>query len=120
MTSKQESKKESLQSVAASVAVTTNKSKRRRITLVALLLAVSLTVAIAIEIGFAASFLHGYVSTAGTYKHSLCTAKVLGLSQKGVIRDAAGFDGAIHECVQMNYINSIYGNVFSTTQPVSY
>lgn len=110
MTSSQRSKKESLQSVGAAT-ITPTKRRRRKITLLTLLLAVSLS--IAIEIGLATTFPHGYASTTDSYKHSLCVTKVLDLSQKGVIRDAGGFNGAIYECVQMNSVNSIYGYVFS-------
>jgi hypothetical protein len=113
-TSEQGSKKEPRQWVVAAATVTPSKRRRRKIALVALLLAVSLSVAI--EIGIAASFSQGYALTTISYKHSLCITKVLDLSQKGVIRDAGGFDGAINECVQMTSANSIYGSVLSQHQ----
>ena len=84
-------------------------------TLAILIIAVSLSVAI--EIGFVPSLQQCYAITANSYKHSLCEAKMLDLSQKGVIRrwgDVGGFSDGIYECVHMKYANSIYGDVFST------
>jgi hypothetical protein len=103
MTSRQKSK-DSLESATTAVPY-----KKRKITLAILIIAV--TVSIAIEIGFAANFSQSYGSTTDSYKHALCTAKILDLSQRGVIRDTGGFDGGIFECMHMNYANSIYGDV---------
>jgi hypothetical protein len=103
MTSRQKSK-DSVETVATAVPY-----KKRKITLAILIIAVSIS--IAIEIGFAATFSQGYGSTTNSYKHALCTAKILDLSQRGVIRDTGGFDGGIFECMHMNYANSIYGDV---------
>jgi hypothetical protein len=109
MTSRQKSK-DSLESVATAVPY-----KKRKIMLAILLIAVS--VSIAIEIGFIAIHTQGYSSASmDSYKHALCTAKVLDLSQKGVIRDAGGFNGGIYECMHMNSANSIYGDVLATHQ----
>lgn len=109
MTSRQKSK-DSLESVA-----TAFHYKKRKITLAIIIIAVS--VLIAIEIGYIAIHTQGY-SPAGmdSYKHALCTAKILDLSQKGVIRDAGGFDGGIYECVHMNSASSIYGDLLSIHQ----
>src|SRR5437899_5017721 len=106
MTSRQKSK-DSLESVATAVPY-----KKRKITLAILIVAVS--VSIAIEIGITAIHTQGYSSAImDSYKNALCTAKILDLSQKGVIRDAGGFNGGIYECMHMNAANSIYGDVFS-------
>jgi hypothetical protein len=109
MRSKQGSKKEFVQSVEAST-VASDKRRRRNIKLVSLAITVSLSIAISMEIGFSATFPHGYTSTTDLYKHSVCLTKVLDLSQKGEIRDAGGFTGAIDECMQMTSPNSIYQN----------
>jgi hypothetical protein len=90
----------------------TNPSKTRKITLATLIVAVSLSVAI--EIGYATSLAQGYSSPADSSKQTLCTGKVLGLSQKGIIRDVGGFSGAIYECTHTKYADSIYGNVTNT------
>jgi hypothetical protein len=108
MTSRQKSK-DPLES-----AVTAIPYKKRKITLAILIIAASIS--IAIEIGFSATFSKGYGSTTDSYKHALCTAKILDLSQKGVIRDGGGFNGGIYECMHMNSANSIYGDVLSTHQ----
>jgi hypothetical protein len=108
MTSKQKSK-DSLESVATALPY-----KKRKITLAILIIAVSIS--IPIEIGFSATFSKGYDPTTDSYKHALCTAKILDLSQKGVIRDTGGFNGGIYECTHMNSVNSIYGYVLSVHQ----
>jgi len=108
MTSRQKSK-DPLES-----AVTAVPYKKRKKTLAILIIAVPAS--IAIEIGFAVTFSQSYGSTTNSYKHALCTAKILELSQKGVIRDAGGFNGGIYECMHMNSANSIYGDVLSTHQ----
>jgi hypothetical protein len=82
MTSRQKSK-DSLESAATAVTY-----KKRKITLAILIIAVS--VSIAIEFGFSATFSQGYGPSTDSYKHALCTAKILDLSQKGVIRDTGG------------------------------
>ncbi|MFZ0515160.1 MAG: hypothetical protein WAM14_26420 [Candidatus Nitrosopolaris sp.] len=92
--------------------LTTNPSKKRKITLAILIVAVSLSVAI--EIGYATSLAQGYSSTASLHKQTVCTGKVLDLSQKGVIGDVGGFSGAIYECTHTKYADSIYGNVINT------
>jgi len=87
----------------------TSPSKIRKITLAALIVAVSLSVAI--EIGYTTSLAQGYSSSADSYKQTLCVGKVQELSQKGIIRDAGGFSGAVYECTHTKYADSIYGNV---------
>jgi hypothetical protein len=106
MTSKQTSK-ESLKSIAKTMPI-----KRRKITLAILIIAVSLSVGI--EFGVATSLTQGYSTPADSNKNTLCIGKVQDLSQKGVIRDVGGFNGAIYECMHMKSANSIYGDVFST------
>ena len=87
--------------------------KRRKKTLVIIGTVVSLSV-VAIGIGFATTLASGY-NTTDLYKQTLCTGKALDFAQKGVIRDVGGFNGAIYECTHMNYANSIYGDVVSTS-----
>jgi hypothetical protein len=87
--------------------LTTNPSKKRKITLAILIVAVSLSVAI--EIGYATSLAQGYTSSADLYKQTVCTGKVQELAQKGVIRDVGGFTGGIYECTHTKYADSIYG-----------
>lgn len=111
MTYRQKSK-DSLESVATAFPY-----NKRKIALAIIITAVS--VSIAIEIGFIAIHTKGYSSASATmdsYKNALCTTKILDLSQKGVIRDAAGFNGGIFECMHVSSANSIYGDVFSTHQ----
>jgi hypothetical protein len=43
-------------------------------------------------------------------KQGLCMSKVLGLAQKGIIRDVGGYDGALSECMAMKSADSIYGD----------
>jgi hypothetical protein len=38
-----------------------------------------------------------------------CTSKVLELAQKGIVRDAGGYYGAIYECTHMDGLSSVYG-----------
>ena len=108
MTSRQKSK-DSLESVTTAIPY-----KKRKITLAILIIALS--VSIAIEIGFSATFSQGYGSTSDSYKHALCSAKILDLSQKGIIRDTGGFNGGMLECTQMKSTSSIYGDVLSVHQ----
>jgi hypothetical protein len=42
-------------------------------------------------------------------KNAICTAKVLELAQKGVIREVNGYSGAIYECTHMHGLSSVYG-----------
>src|SRR5207245_9006141 len=81
------------------------------------ILITAVSVSIAIEIRFITIHTQGYSSpTMDSYKHALCTAKILDLSQKGVIRDVGCFNGGIYECIHMNSVNSIYGDVLSVHQ----
>ncbi len=94
--------------------ITSTRRKRAFLTLViAITLAVSVSITLGIGIGSVGT-LNGYSSAADSYKHSLCVTKVLALSQRGVIRDVGGFNGAISECLQMNYAGSIYNDVLSS------
>ncbi len=38
-----------------------------------------------------------------------CTSKVLELAQKGMVREAGGYNGAIYECTHMHGLSSVYG-----------
>ena len=103
MTSSKPTSKNFVESLA------TNPDKIRKITLATLIATVSLSVAI--EIGYATSLAQAYSSSADSYKQTLCVEKVQELSQKGIIRDAGGFSGAVYECTHTKYADSIYGNV---------
>jgi hypothetical protein len=46
-------------------------------------------------------------------KNTICTTKVLELAQKGIIRDAAGYNGAVYECTHMHGLSSVYGEASS-------
>jgi hypothetical protein len=43
-------------------------------------------------------------------KNTNCTSKVLELAQTGIVREVAGYYGAISECTQMHGLSSIYGS----------
>jgi hypothetical protein len=67
---------------------------------------VSLSVVL-LGVGVAAG-LSSYYSSGDLYKQAVCLGKVLGFAQKGIIRDAGGFHGAIFECSQIRWSGSIY------------
>ena len=46
-------------------------------------------------------------------KGAVCTAKVLELAQKGMIREVGGYNGAIYECTHMHGVSSVYGTASS-------
>jgi hypothetical protein len=46
-------------------------------------------------------------------KNTNCTSKVLELAQKGIVREVAGYYGAISECTHMHGLSSIYGKASS-------
>ncbi|MDP9289181.1 MAG: hypothetical protein M3P08_13425 [Thermoproteota archaeon] len=46
-------------------------------------------------------------------KHANCTSKVLELAQKGIVREAGGYYGAIYECTHMHGLSSVYGKASS-------
>jgi hypothetical protein len=51
----------------------------------------------------------GLTSDGDLYKKTACLGKVLGFAQQGIIRDMGGFNGAMSECVQIQWSGSIYG-----------
>ena len=55
-----------------------------------------------------ATGLSSYYNSGDLYKQAVCPNKVLSLAQKGVIRDVGGFHGAIFECSQIRWSDSIY------------
>ncbi len=93
--------------------VTTHPSKKGKIILTILIVAVTLSVAV--EIGYTISLAQGYSSTTDSHIQSVCTGKVLDLSQKGIIRDVSGFSGGIYQCMHTRFAHSIYGKVILNT-----
>jgi hypothetical protein len=55
-----------------------------------------------------ATGLPSYYSSGDLYKQAACLDKVLGFAEKGIIRDAGGFHGAIFECSHIRWSGSIY------------
>jgi hypothetical protein len=51
------------------------------------------------------------LSTHYPTKSAICTSKVLGLAQKGIIRDVGGYNNAIYECTHTHGFSSIYGSL---------
>lgn len=63
-----------------------------------------------VGIGIAASVLStGLPSSYSSTKNGICTAKVLELAQKGIVREVGGYNGAIYECTSMHGMSSVYG-----------
>jgi hypothetical protein len=48
-------------------------------------------------------------SSYSSTKNAICSAKVLELAQKGIVRDVGGYYGAIYECTHMHGLSSVYG-----------
>ena len=94
-------------------ALTTHPSKKGKIILTILMIAITLSVAV--EIGYATSLAKGYSSMSDSHIQTICTGKVLALSQKGIIRDVGGFSGSIYQCIHTRFANSIYGNAISNS-----
>jgi hypothetical protein len=46
-------------------------------------------------------------------KNAICTAKVLELAQKGIVREVGGYSGAIYECTHMHGMSSVYAEASS-------
>src|SRR5919197_2241326 len=102
------------QAPPAVVKVSDNKKRRKTILLI-LGIVVSVLVA-ATGIAFITMLAAGYGATDDSHKQAICTAKAIDFAQKGIVRDAGGFNGAIYECTNMNYRNSIYGDVLSAVE----
>jgi len=51
----------------------------------------------------------GHYTNVSELKRALCTSKILELARKGMIRDTAGYYGALSECMVMKSTGSIYG-----------
>jgi hypothetical protein len=51
----------------------------------------------------------GLTSDGDLYKQAACLGKVLGFARQGIIHDVGGFNGAMSECVQIQWSGSIYG-----------
>jgi hypothetical protein len=58
-------------------------------------------------VGFATG-LSSYYNSADVYRQAACLDKVLNFVQRGLIRDAGGFHGAIFGCSQIQLPGSIY------------
>jgi hypothetical protein len=56
----------------------------------------------------------GHYTPISELKRVLCTNKVLELAQKGMIRETAGYYGALSECMAMKSTGSIYGKAGAT------
>lgn len=80
--------------------------KKIRRTLTILLTAVSMSVVL-LGVGLATG-LSSYYSSGDPYKQAACLDKVLGFAREGIVRDAGGFNGAIFECSQIRWSESIY------------
>jgi hypothetical protein len=52
-------------------------------------------------------------SSNSSTKKAICTAKVLELAQKGIIREVGGYNGATYECTHMHGLSSVYGEASS-------
>ena len=48
-------------------------------------------------------------SSISSTRNAVCTAKVLGLAQKGIVRDVTGYYSAIYKCTHMHDLSSVYG-----------
>lgn len=46
-------------------------------------------------------------------KKAICTAKVLELAQKGIVREVERYYGAIYECTNMHGLSPVYGEASS-------
>ena len=48
-------------------------------------------------------------SSYSSTKNAICSAKVLELAQKGIVREVGAYYGAIYECTHMHGLSSVYG-----------
>jgi hypothetical protein len=81
--------------------------KIRRITLTILVTVVSLSV-VFLGVSLAAGLSSYYYFSDDIYKQAGCLGKVLGFAQKGIIHEIGGFNGAMSECLQIQWSGSIY------------
>jgi hypothetical protein len=81
------------------------KSGKTKVIIVIASIVISIIVGYSIVTTLSASLPSSISST----KIALCTTKVLELAQKGIIRDVAGYGGAIYECTHMHGLSSVYG-----------
>ena len=54
------------------------------------------------------SLVRGLSSGGDLYKQATCLGKVLGFARQGIIHDVGDFNGAMSECVQIQWLGSIY------------
>ena len=69
----------------------------------------AIVLTIILVLGVATALSTGLPSSYSSTKNTLCTAKVLELSQKGVIREVGGYYGTIYECTHMHGLSSVFG-----------
>ena len=81
-----------------------DKKIRRTLTIFVTVVSVSVVL---LGVSIAAG-LSSYYSSGDLYKQATCLGKVLAFAQKGTIRYAGGFQGAIFECSQIRWSGSIY------------
>jgi hypothetical protein len=79
----------------------------KRITLSIVVTIVSLSV-VFLGASLAAGLSSYYYFSSDIYKQADCLGKVLGFAQQGVIREIGGFNGAMSECLQIKWSDSIY------------
>ena len=66
-----------------------------------------------IIVGFSIITMSTGLTTSAPAKGAVCTAKVLELAHKGIIREVGGYNGAIYECTHMHSVSSVYGTASS-------
>ena len=81
--------------------------KIKRISLTIVFTIVSISVAF-IGASLAAGLSSYYYFSGDIYKQADCLGKVLGFAQQGIIREIGGFNGAMSECLQIQWSESIY------------
>jgi hypothetical protein len=69
----------------------------------------AIVLTIILVFGVATALSTGLPSSYSSTKNTLCTAKVLELAQKGIIREVGGYYGALYECTHMHSMSSVYG-----------
>ena len=108
---------ESLEFRRSSVSKSITKAKSITVIAVPLLLQDQVIGAIVLTIilvlGVATALSTGLPSSYSSTKNTLCTAKVLELAQKGIIREVGGYYGALYECTHLHSMSSVYGIAFS-------
>jgi hypothetical protein len=81
--------------------------KIQRITLTIVVTIVSISV-VFLGASLAEGLSSYYYFSGDIYKQADCLGKVLGFAQQGIIREIGGFNGAMSECLQIQWPGSIY------------